>query len=114
MLLLNVAGEDVIDLASTFDLSDEDLDNYDNFNEAFDNCAAFKRNETYKRQEGNKKTVDMATKLTVCYESALWWEYGTASYRKPNSRVKDFKLDQAIHDCRVKCTTKILKKNSRR
>ncbi|KAJ8878387.1 hypothetical protein PR048_018965 [Dryococelus australis] len=44
ILLLNVAGEDAIYLASTFGLSDEDVDNYHKLGEAFDNNAVPKRN----------------------------------------------------------------------
>ncbi|KAJ8874404.1 hypothetical protein PR048_025253 [Dryococelus australis] len=40
LLLLNVTGKDAIDLASTFGLSDKELDNYDKLIETFGNYAA--------------------------------------------------------------------------
>ncbi|XP_052123546.1 uncharacterized protein K02A2.6-like [Frankliniella occidentalis] len=53
-LLLNIAGEEAINVANTFDLSDEDEFSYSKLVEKFESYAAPEKNETYIRFIFNK------------------------------------------------------------
>ncbi|KAJ8886590.1 hypothetical protein PR048_012802, partial [Dryococelus australis] len=88
-MLLNVLGEDAIELASTFCLSDKDLDNYDNLIDAFYNHVAHKINLKYSDQAGNMLQDCVVVRVR---DSKLW---------KGLFRVKNLKLDQAVCNCRA-------------
>ncbi|KAJ8885612.1 hypothetical protein PR048_011810 [Dryococelus australis] len=121
MLLSNVAGEDAIDLTSTFGLSDKNLDDFDKFVEVFDKYAAPKGNEMYKHYIFNQcyqqeeETFDHF--LTEATKTIQNCEYGDqadsmlrdrivvglrdSKLREALLRIDDLKLDQAVRDCRA-------------
>lgn len=128
--LLNVAGEEAIDVAATFNLSDEDLDDYEKLVQAFDNYAKPKTNETYERfvfnqcvQEEGEMYDHFLTRAKTLIKSCGYGEQedsllkdriviGVRDKKLRDSllRVDNLKLEQAVLDCRAAERSKIYSK----